>query len=297
MKIYTEVIYTWDDNKGELVEESSKSYDYEGEIVQCISIGGYTWNPPTYRPPTITIDIPTITIPDIDIPTVDDIQDTITDVTGDDPIGQFQDDWEEQSDAAEDSINETVADTMDTGQSNLEGLLEDNNDSATQAEDTINSNISDLNAFNDNLTAVLGDTGSLINQGMGAILDINNPNSLISSPQNWYESAAGVGRGGWSLDWLEEAQNEYLTDQLVGGLAATGTGPGMLFGYDLTQHDDEGGGGGGTDPGAAMYSGNRTLHGDPFASPSNTRRLIQDKQDFATRLKKDKNLSPSLINA
>ena len=30
MKIYTEVIYTWDDAKGELVEESSKSFDYHG---------------------------------------------------------------------------------------------------------------------------------------------------------------------------------------------------------------------------------------------------------------------------
>ena len=32
MKIYTEVIYFWDDDKGELVQESSKSYDYEGPL-------------------------------------------------------------------------------------------------------------------------------------------------------------------------------------------------------------------------------------------------------------------------
>ena len=32
MKIYTEVIYSWDDKKGELVQESSKSYDYEGPL-------------------------------------------------------------------------------------------------------------------------------------------------------------------------------------------------------------------------------------------------------------------------
>ena len=32
MKIYTEVIYHWDDDKGELVQESSKSYDYEGPL-------------------------------------------------------------------------------------------------------------------------------------------------------------------------------------------------------------------------------------------------------------------------
>ena len=32
MKIYTEVVWSWDDEKGELVRESSKSYDYEGPL-------------------------------------------------------------------------------------------------------------------------------------------------------------------------------------------------------------------------------------------------------------------------
>jgi hypothetical protein len=32
MKIYTEVIYHWDDDKGELVQESEKSYDYYGPL-------------------------------------------------------------------------------------------------------------------------------------------------------------------------------------------------------------------------------------------------------------------------
>ena len=32
MKIYTEIIWSWDDDKGELVQESSKSYDYEGPL-------------------------------------------------------------------------------------------------------------------------------------------------------------------------------------------------------------------------------------------------------------------------
>ena len=35
MKIYTEIVYVWDSNKNELVEESSKSFDYEGEVTQC----------------------------------------------------------------------------------------------------------------------------------------------------------------------------------------------------------------------------------------------------------------------
>ena len=32
MKIYTEIIWSWDDDKGELVQESSKSYDYYGPL-------------------------------------------------------------------------------------------------------------------------------------------------------------------------------------------------------------------------------------------------------------------------
>jgi len=35
MKIYTEVVYTWDDAKGELVKESSKSFDYHGPLTLC----------------------------------------------------------------------------------------------------------------------------------------------------------------------------------------------------------------------------------------------------------------------
>ena len=32
MKIYTEIVWSWDDERGELVRESSKSYDYEGPL-------------------------------------------------------------------------------------------------------------------------------------------------------------------------------------------------------------------------------------------------------------------------
>jgi len=35
MKIYTEVVWSWDDEKGELVKESSKSYDYGGPLTLC----------------------------------------------------------------------------------------------------------------------------------------------------------------------------------------------------------------------------------------------------------------------
>ena len=35
MKIYTEVVYHWDDAKGELVKESEKSFDYNGPLTLC----------------------------------------------------------------------------------------------------------------------------------------------------------------------------------------------------------------------------------------------------------------------
>ena len=48
MKIYTEVIYHWDDNKGELVQESSKFYDYDGPL----TLLNDTTTPTPERPPT-----------------------------------------------------------------------------------------------------------------------------------------------------------------------------------------------------------------------------------------------------
>jgi hypothetical protein len=35
MKIYTEVNYVWSAEKGDLIQTSSKSYDYEGEVALC----------------------------------------------------------------------------------------------------------------------------------------------------------------------------------------------------------------------------------------------------------------------
>ena len=35
MKIYTEIVYYWDDAKGELVKESEKSFDYKGPMTLC----------------------------------------------------------------------------------------------------------------------------------------------------------------------------------------------------------------------------------------------------------------------
>ena len=46
MKVYTEIVYTWDSDKNKLVEESSKSFDYEGPVVQCHTRKQYGVNIP-----------------------------------------------------------------------------------------------------------------------------------------------------------------------------------------------------------------------------------------------------------
>jgi len=104
MKIYTEVVYTWDDNKGELVEESSKSFDYVGEVTQC-NRKRYPhshWKPP--KPPKIVL--PPIVVPPIVVPKI------VTDIA------------EAASDAgsgAASGINTTLNDASGALQTNLEG--------------------------------------------------------------------------------------------------------------------------------------------------------------------------------
>ena len=68
MKVYTEVVYTWDDNKGELVEESSKSFDYEGEVTQCWGFSMPSWTPPKVSTPKISFSMPEL--PKIKLPKV-----------------------------------------------------------------------------------------------------------------------------------------------------------------------------------------------------------------------------------
>lgn len=45
MRIYTEVNYIWSEDEGKLIQTSSKSYEYEGELAQCwvgVAIAGVT---------------------------------------------------------------------------------------------------------------------------------------------------------------------------------------------------------------------------------------------------------------
>ena len=92
---------------------------------------------------------------------------------------------------------------------------------------------------------------------------------------------------------MEEAQTSALESGLTGtlGLVLSGTDdPWNQYWPD----DDEGGGAGG---GLGTYRGRRSIAGDPFASSAETRRLIQQQDTFQSRLKKNKNTAPSMINA
>ena len=76
MKIYTEVNYTWDEEKNELVKESEKSFDYEGEVDQCGWFKPPKITPPKITPPKINlpstsdINIPQLNPPDVPIPNI-----------------------------------------------------------------------------------------------------------------------------------------------------------------------------------------------------------------------------------
>ena len=43
MRIYTEVNFEWDDKQGKLVETSSESFDYQGELALCFPAKAPDW--------------------------------------------------------------------------------------------------------------------------------------------------------------------------------------------------------------------------------------------------------------
>jgi len=332
MKIYTEIVYTWDDNKGELVEESSKSFDYQGEVTLCdtkrywhnhaladaLGIGSGSGGSAASAAANMVNNwvVPEFIIPDI--PTAADIQDAVQDVTGDDPVGDIKD----QADAAETSINETVATTIDTGQSNLEGILEDNNDTLADAgdkidaniaginddietgidentdtlnqmEDTFNSNVADVNVALDNAQSMINDTTNIINQGLDASININNPDSLITNPQGWYDNNIEGLRQGHGKDWYDLAQghhDEFIEQgaENIGNLFNDyGEILGGVFGGMFNDTVDSLGQAF-AQPGVKSRRDTSNA-GDPFGNPSETRRLISEKRTF--------NTAQSLINA
>jgi len=410
MKIYTEIVYTWDDNKGELVEESSKSFDYQGEVTLCdtkrywhhhaladaagVGNGGdNSWQQAGDSLGNIANDIASTTwstaetaakaaqtasanawsgmqdlgqdfwdkgaeglsemwegtgldadtvaswtdkaaMADSWMPgkwsadsswqskwmmgvdlrkanvggfdwrdfksnlyseydewkagydtTVDDLSDTLGDTLGDDPIGDIKD----QGDKAEDNINENIADINE----DIETGIDENTDTLNDMEDTFNSNVADVNVAVDNAQSMINDTANIINQGLDASININNPDSLITNPQGWYDNNIEGLRQGHGKDWYDLAQghhDEFMEQgaENIGNLFNDyGEILGGVFGGMFNDTVDSLGQAF-AQPGVKSRRDTSNA-GDPFGNPSETRRLISEKRTF--------NTAQSLINA
>ena len=104
MRIYTEIIYTWDEKKGELVEESSKSFEYKGEVALC----HFSFTPHLHNPGGTTGDI---------LGGGQDILDELGDIAGD--IGDLG------GDILDGDLDDTINDVLDDITDAAEGAIED----------------------------------------------------------------------------------------------------------------------------------------------------------------------------
>jgi len=324
MKVYTEIIYTWNDDKGELVEESSKSFEYEGEVILCHKkmfphphggIGGQLYDAGT----------------DIAEGVLDlggDIIDAAGDLAGDfgeipgamadwtgwsdytkdmatgagylDPANVpdwLKDMWEQGSEAFYEGLDKTEENLADIA-GDIETGIAENTDSLNDLESGINTTVADAVDIGEtgieNLAIVgdaLQDTATLAGEGVsfvtGATIDINNPNALVVSPQNWYEEWGIV--SDWDLTGgnddplgLMDTNMDILSAVLwdtygglgggggSGGSAATGSGSNL-------------------GPGFSSFEG---LQGDPFGREGKERREIHQLRKFPQQVAS----APSLVN-
>jgi len=182
---------------------------------------------------------------------------------------------------AEDKFNENVADVTE----DIEQSIDENTDSIVAAADSAQDTASDFGTFVEHTSDFVGDVGELALEGTGALIDINNPNSLITNPVGWYEEAAGVGKGGWDLPKEVEAQGD-IYGQLGGYINA-------IFGPYITSDDDDDTNT--MDSDNAMASMKQGLEGDPFGLGGDRRRDILQQRTFSTG--KQNNVAPSKINA
>ena len=299
MKIYTEIVYKWDEEKGELVEESSISYDYVGPVSQCHTgrfphphggVAGDIYNTAT------------------DI--VETVVNTVTgggkkpDLTGVLSAGsQFggikPPIWMTDPRG---TVTEALETAADTTTSNLEGIIEDNNDSLADLESGINTTISDtvenveqgvenLATVGDAGVSIINMTSDIAHQGLDASVNINNPQSLLSNPSKWWElNTEGAASGDWFFD-SEEAKDsmagkgaDVLSDAFepmydwlsegVAGVSDTFVGIGESLGSQFLR-------------------GKSGLQGDPFGLEGPRRRDILEKKTFKDR---GGAIAPSRIN-
>jgi len=248
MKVYTEVVYTWDDNKGELVEESSKSFDYEGPIVSC------HWYHRHSKPPApkikVKIKIPTITFPkpppivvpkinikpppvlkppSIVIPTANDLKGKIESATGDakknihTQTGKAKKNIHTQTDKAKTNIH-TQTDKAKTN-------IHTNTEKITKKTKKITDKIPDIK--------IGGTGGDLLNKGKKGLADMTsttkkNLTGLADAGKTGLHLGADQAKGLWTK--IMDAGQIWKGEKPGSGKQSTGATQ-QAMGSDLAKNE------------------------------------------------------------
>ena len=188
---------------------------------------------------------------------------------------------------------------------NLESAIEDNNDSFADLESGINTTVSDtvenveqgvetVATVLDNVQDVGELAGDVVAQGLDASVNTNNPNSIITSPSNWWDlntqSLDGDGdiffSGDDAIDTMAGKGSDVLGDAFepmydwlgegVSTVSDTFVGIGESLGSQLLNQRSKQG-----------------LQGDPFGMEGPQRRSILEQKTFKDR---GGAVAPSRIN-
>tara|TARA_R110002167_G_scaffold188277_2_gene389738 strand:+ start:787 stop:1587 length:801 start_codon:yes stop_codon:yes gene_type:complete len=228
MKIYTEVIYTWDNEKNELVRESEKSFNYEGEV-------SLAW--PKIKIPTIKIKNPVTTITEAVTATADTVADVIT--TTADTVSSGATTVAEETESAAEAVGNVVADTTDATLGEVADVI----------ADAGTPNIPDFNTTPITAGEFSGDMQTFLDNNMSGVPTGEHLNSMLTTginkaSENINLVGTGLHKGIFSLqDRMHSAYKEAVYGD--GGYA-----------------DDAGPGGDGTGDGTGDDTGDDTPLGD-----------------------------------
>jgi len=213
----------------------------------------------------------------------------------------LKDMWEQGSEAFYEGLDKTEENLADIA-GDIETGIAENTDSLNDLESGINTTVADAVDIGEtgieNLAIVgdaLQDTATLAGEGVsfvtGATIDINNPNALVVSPQNWYEE--------WGIvsDWDLTGGNDDPLGLMDYNMNILGTVINETYRPDLWGPfgDDDGGGGGSAQTGSGSTLGQTNfegLQGDPFGREGKERREIHQLRKFPQQVAS----APSLVN-
>ena len=174
---------------------------------------------------------------------------------------------------------------------NLESAIEDNNDSFADLESGINTTVSDtvenveqgvenLATVGDAVQDVAEFTGDVVAQGLDASVNTNNPNSIITSPSNWWDlntqSLDGDGdiffSGDDAIDTMAGKGSDVLGDAFEPMYDWLGEGVATVANTFVGLGESLG----------SQFRGS-SFHGDPFGMEGPQRRSILEQRTFKDR--------------